>query len=76
MSKIRDEAMHVEMIATLNAAEGAVVDFGEIFREVAGGMPLDLQRAENLAAQCAELLKRIGETRNAIRFSADSRGVH
>jgi hypothetical protein len=76
MSKIRDDAVIIETIATLNAAEVAVVDFSEIFREVAGGVPLDLQRAENLAAQCAELLKRIGETRNALRFSSDSNGVH
>ena len=75
-SKIRDDAVLVETIATLDAAEVAVVDFSEIFLEVAGGVPLDLQRAENLAAQCAELPKRIGETRNAIRFSSDSSGVH
>ena len=76
MSKIRDDAVLIETIATLNAAEVGIVDFSEVFLEVAGGEPLDLQRAENLAAQCAELLKRIGETRNAIRFSSDSSGVH
>jgi hypothetical protein len=76
MSKIRDDAVLIETIATLDAAEVAVVDFSETFREVAGGVPLDVQHAENLAAQCAELLKRIGEARNALRFSPDSRGVH
>ena len=69
--------MHVETtFAVLSAMEVALVGFSEIFREVAGGVPLDPQRAENLAAQCAELLKGVEDTRNTIRLAGDSSGVH
>ena len=76
MSKLRDDAVRVETIAVLDAVEIGVVCFSEIFREVAAGMPLDPQRAENFAAQCVELLKGIAETRNVIRLSASPNGVH
>ena len=52
MSKMQEEAA----FAVIAALEGAIVGFSQIFREVAGGTPLDPQRAENLAAQCEELL--------------------
>ena len=58
-----------------DAVEVGVVGFSEIFREVAAGVPLDPQRAENLAAQCAELLKSIADTRNVIRLAARTKGV-
>jgi hypothetical protein len=34
MSKIQDDAVHIEMLATLTAAEVAVVAFSEIFRRL------------------------------------------
>ena len=76
MSKIRDEAVQLEAIAVLTAVEVGVVEFATIFHEVARGTPLDPQQAENLVAQCGELLKQIVETRNAIRLSATPNGVH
>jgi hypothetical protein len=76
MSNTHDEAVRVETIAVLDAVEIGVVGFSEIFREVAAGAPLDPQRAENLAARCAELLKSITDTRNTLRLSAESHGVN
>ena len=63
-------------IGILDAVEVSVKEFFAIFEEVARGEPLDPQRAENLAAQSVTLLKGIVETRNALRLSADSPGVH
>jgi len=76
MSSTHDEAVRVETIAVLDAIAISVVGFSEIFREVAAGAPLDPQRAENLAAQCAELLKRVTDTRNTLRLAAESHGVN
>ena len=76
MSSTHDEAVRVETIAVLNAIEVNVVGFSKVFREVAAGAPLDPQRAENLAAQCAELLKSVTDTRNALRLAAESHGVN
>ena len=76
MSSTHDEAVRVETIAVLDAIEIGVVGSSEIFREVAAGAPLDPQRAENLAAQCAELLKSVTDTRNTLWLAAESRGVN
>ena len=76
MSKREAAAVRIDTIAVLDAVEVGVVVFSEIFREVAAGTPLDPQRAENFAAQCSELLRQIGETRNVIRLSAAATGVH
>ena len=76
MSEIRDEAVRIETIAVLDAVEVGVVEFAEIFQEVAAGVPLDPQRAEHLVAQCGELLKTIADTRNVIRLSASPKGIH
>lgn len=73
----RQEApLRTETIAVLDAVELAVVAFSEIFQEVAAGTPLDPQRAENLAAQCGELLKQIAEIRNTTQLSATATGVY
>ena len=76
MSKVHDDAVRIETIAVLDAVEIGVVGFADIFQEVARGEPLDPQRAENLVAQCGELLKQIVDTRNVIRLSASPKGVH
>ncbi len=73
---MHDDSVRAETITVLNGVEIAVVEFREIFREVAGGAPLDPRSAEHFVAQCAELLRLIVETRNAIRLSARSHGVH
>jgi hypothetical protein len=75
MSKIEDDGALIEAIAVLDAVEIGVVGFRNIFREVATGVPLDPQRAETLANQCAELLKSIADTRNVIRLSARTKGI-
>ena len=76
MSSTHDEAVRVETIAVLDAIEIRVVGLSEVFREVAAGAPLDPQRAENLAAQCAELLKSVTNARNTLRLAAESHGVN
>jgi hypothetical protein len=76
MSNREAAALRIDTIAVLDAVELGVVTFEAIFHEVAAGAPLDPQRAENLAAQCGELLKQIVGTRNAIRLSAAATGVH
>ena len=76
MSSTHDEAVRGETIAVLDAIEISVVGFCESFREVAAGAPLDPQRAENLAAQCAELLKSVTNARNTLRLAAESHGVN
>jgi hypothetical protein len=76
MSKFHDDAVRVETIAVLDAVEIGVVEFADIFQEVARGESLDPQRAENLVTQCRELLKQIVDTRNVIRLSASPKGVH
>jgi hypothetical protein len=60
----------------LNAVETALVGFCEVFSEAARGEALDAQHAESLAAACRELLKNVGDTRNIIRLSGDSPGLH
>ena len=45
MDKTHDDIVCVEAVAVLNAVEVAVVECSQIFREVAGGEPLDPQRA-------------------------------
>ena len=45
MEKTHDDIACVEAVAVLNAVEVAVVECSQIFREVAGGEPLDPQRA-------------------------------
>ena len=40
------------------------------------GSPLDVLRAENLAAQCGELREQIVDPRNVIRLSATATGIH
>lgn len=70
--KTHDEIVRVETIAVLEAVELAVVACNVIFREVAGGEPLDPQRAENLAAKSAALLERIVEIRNTLSYVADA----
>jgi hypothetical protein len=62
MSKT-DEAIRIKAIAVLDAAEVGVGALSNIFRELATGVPIDPQRAENLAAQCAELQKTIVDAR-------------
>ena len=76
MLSTHNEAVRVETIAVLDAIEIRVVGFSETFREVAAGAPLDPQRAENLAAQCGELLKSVTDTRNTLRLAAESQGVN
>ena len=76
MSNRQEAAPRTDTIAVLDAVELGVAVFSEIFREVAAGTPLDPQRAENLAAQCSQLLKQIAETRNVVRLSAAATGVH
>jgi hypothetical protein len=73
---MHDDIVRVETITVLNGVEVAVVEFREIFREVAGGAPLDPRSAEQFVEQCGELIRQIVETRNAIRLSARSHGVH
>ena len=45
MEKTHDDIACVEAVAVLDAVEVAVVECSQIFREVAGGEPLDPQRA-------------------------------
>ena len=53
-----DENVWMETNAVLSAVEVvAVVQFSEIFHEVANGDSLDPHHAENLAAQCGDLLR-------------------
>lgn len=52
-----DENVWMETNAVLSAVKVAVVQFSEIFHEVAGGDSSDPQHAENLAAQCGDLLR-------------------
>ena len=68
MEKTHDDIVRVETIALLEAVEVALVACNVIFREVAGGEPLDPQRAENLAAKSAALLERIVELRNTLKL--------
>lgn len=75
MSEI-DEAIRIEAVAVLDSIETDVVTFCEIFGEVARGEPLNPDRAENLTARCAELLRKVANIRNALRLSGDSPGVH
>jgi hypothetical protein len=67
------------------AAVAAILAAGDLFVTVlelptgfikSAGAPLDPQRAENLAAQCAELLKSVTDTRNTLRVAAESHGVN
>jgi len=76
MSKRREEAIRLEMIAVLDAIELGLEEFGRIFHEVEHGTALDPRRSHHLAAQCGDLLRHIIETRNAIRLSASSAGIH
>ena len=69
MSKT-DEAIRIKAIAVLDAAEVGVGALSNIFRELATGVPIDPQRAENLAAQCAELQKTIAELQDNERQRA------
>jgi hypothetical protein len=75
MSEIRDDAFRSEALAVLDAVEIAIAGFHEIFLEVASGISLQPQRAAHLAAQCAELMTSIADTRNVIRLSAPTEGV-
>ena len=76
MSNRPEDAVRGKTIAVLNDVEHRVVEFAEVFQEVARGAPLDSQRAENLSARCGELLKHIVETRNLIRLSGPTAGLH
>jgi hypothetical protein len=76
MPKSGNDDLRVTVLATLDVLEVGIVEFAEVFADVAQGESLDPQRAENLGALCRQLLLNIGETQAAVRLSGDSPGVH